>query len=200
MNSLYKDLTTVLSLDLTIRTQRLVLRPFDMSDARRVSYLAGDYEVSKMCGRVPHPYRLEDARDWIATQGLAADAGEEFRFAITLPRDGLIGSCGVTRVHGRAGVWELGYWFGLPYWGSGYASEAALAVMDWARDQLGARGFIAHVFVDNPGSGHVLRKLGFGQVASEELFGLARQRSGLVERYEWPAKPVTANDAGETAH
>jgi RimJ/RimL family protein N-acetyltransferase len=200
MASLHKDLTTVLSLDLSIRTQRLVLRPFEASDARRVSYLAGDYEVSKMCGRVPHPYRLEDARDWIATQGIAADAGEEFRFAITLPRDGLIGSCGVTRVRDRPGVWELGYWFGLPYWGSGYASEAAAAVMDWARNDLGARGFVAHVFADNPGSGRVLGKLGFVREDRVELFALARQRTGPVERYVWPAGAVAANDAGETAH
>ena len=47
----------------TIRTSRLILRPFEEADARRVAYLAGAYEVAKMCGRVPHPYTMASAYD-----------------------------------------------------------------------------------------------------------------------------------------
>ncbi|MBI1360168.1 MAG: GNAT family N-acetyltransferase [Alphaproteobacteria bacterium] len=175
-----------------IETERLILRPFELTDARRVSYLAGDYEVAKMCGRVPHPYPVLIAEAWIATQAAARAKGEDYPFAITLPGDGLIGACGVNRVAGAGRhVWELGYWLGLPYWGEGYASEAARGLMAWAQDTLDARVFTAGHYVDNPASGGVLRKLGFEHTGSAELFGLARARTSPCERYVWPAGTAT---------
>lgn len=187
----------------TIATSRLVLRPFDPADARRVAYLAGDYDVARMCGRVPHPYSLQAAQGWIdATRQQRAD-GREFPFAVTTERDGLIGACGVTRLPDAPGhAWELGYWFGLPYWGSGYATEAAAALMDWARDALGASVFAAGHFTDNPASGQVLRKLGFSPTGPDQLFGLARQRVSPVERYVWPAgaAPARLSDHSHAPH
>ena len=87
--------------DLKIETTRLTLRAFSETDARRLAYLAGDYDVAKMCGRVPHPYPVLVAEGWIAMQSASRNRGEEFPFAVTLPRDGLIGACGVTRVELR---------------------------------------------------------------------------------------------------
>ncbi len=171
---------------MTIETERLTLRAFTPADARRVAYLAGDYSVAKMCGRVPHPYPVLIAEGWIDIQSASRAREEEFPFAVTLPRDGVIGSCGVTRVKDADATWDLGYWFGRPYWGMGYASEAARAVMGWARDQLGARVFTAGHFTDNPASGAVLRKLGFTHTGSTGLFGLARGGVSPAERYVWP--------------
>lgn len=173
-----------------IRTRRLELRPFEHSDARRVAYLAGDYDVAKMCGRVPHPYSFHAAQAWIEKTMAQRDAGTEFPFAVTLERDGLIGSCGLNRLGDH--TWEIGYWFGQPYWGEGYAAEAAEGVMRWARQFLGAEIFTAGHFADNPASGAVLRKLGFAHTGSDTLFGLARQRSSPCERYVWPASARTA--------
>lgn len=182
---------------LTIKTQRLTLRPYQHTDAARVAYLAGDYDVAKMCGRVPHPYPIAAAYSFfdIAENGLKS--GGEYAFAVTAPIDGVIGSCGVSRAGAAEdATWELGYWFGMPYWGLGYASEAARALMDWARDQLGAKAFVAGHFADNPASGSVLRKLGFARTGSQDLFGLARQCSSPAERYVWPegATPVSLSD------
>jgi ribosomal-protein-alanine N-acetyltransferase len=179
---------------LTIRTERLTLRPFNESDARRIAYLAGDYDVARMCGRVPHPYPVAAAYSWIDRHENDRQKGGEFAFAVTAPFDGLIGSIGVNRTGDPAdAAWELGYWLGMPYWGFGYASEAGRALMDWARDQLGAKVFAAGHFVDNPASGNVLRKLGFVHTGSAELFGLARQQVSPCERYVWPegAAPVS---------
>jgi [ribosomal protein S5]-alanine N-acetyltransferase len=170
---------------LTITTRRLTLRPFETTDAPRVAYLAGDYDVSRMCGRVPHPYSVAAAQGWIGGH-LKTASRVNLPFAVTVPIDGLIGSCGIHRAEGEADAWEIGYWFGLLYWGQGYASEAARAVMDWARDQLDAKVFLAGHFEDNPASGRVLRKLGFVRTGSAELFGLARQSTARGERYVWP--------------
>lgn len=183
---------------LTITTPRLSLRPFEEADARRIAYLAGDYDVAKMCSRVPHPYTMAHAYDFIGMMARSREAGREQAFAVTAPIDGLIGSCGASPVAGAEGVYEIGYWFGMPYWGRGYASEAARAVMDWARDQLGATGFVAGHFADNPASGNVLRKLGFAPAGEQDLFGLARQETSRVARYVWPegATPANLHDSG----
>lgn len=171
----------------TITTQRLHLRPFQESDARRIAFLAGDYDVAKMCGRIPHPYSYPAARAWVEKQAEKRATGADIPFAVTTERDGLIGACGINRLEGEYPIWEIGYWFGMPYWGLGYASEAAEALMWWAREALGAEVFTAGHFLDNPASGHVLRKLGFVPTGKGELFGLARQRVSPVERYVWPA-------------
>ncbi len=177
----------------TIETTRLTLRPFREDDARRITYLAGDYDVAKMCGRVPHPYPLAAAHSWIEGMDRARDTGAEFPFAVEARIDGLIGACGVTRVGDASeATWEIGYWLGMPYWGFGYAYEAARAVMGWARDTIGAEMFVAGHFADNPASGKILRKLGFSHAGSAELFGLARQRTSPVERYVWPEGAVAA--------
>jgi [ribosomal protein S5]-alanine N-acetyltransferase len=186
-----------------IETRRLKLRPFEEADARRIAYLAGDYDVAKMCGRVAHPYTMAHAHDFIEILRRGRDNGAEHAFAVTAPIDGLVGCTGVSRV-GEAGsdTYEIGYWYGVPYWGLGYASEAARALMDWAREKLGATRFAAGHFVDNPASGNVLKKLGFVETGEETLFGLARQRSSPATRYVWPdgATPVSLGGRFETPH
>jgi [ribosomal protein S5]-alanine N-acetyltransferase len=188
---------------LTIHTQRLMLRPFNEADATRIAYLAGDYDVAKMCGRVPHPYPVAAAYSFfdIMEKGRASDT--EYAFAVTTPIDGLIGACGVMRA-GEPGdaIWEIGYWYGMPYWGLGYASEAARALMGWARDQKGAKVFVAGHFADNPASGNVLKKLGFAPTGTQDLFGLARQRTSPATRYVWPegASPVSLADHHGAPH
>lgn len=181
-------------MQLKIDTQRLTLRPFEETDARRIAWLAGEYDVAKMCGRVPHPYTMASAFDFLAIMKRGREAGSEFAFAVTAPIDGLIGACGVSRSGDEnSRSWEIGYWFGMPYWGLGYASEAARGVMDWARDQLAAESFVAGHFTDNPASGNVLRKLGFVPSGSQELFGLARQCTSPAQRYVWPEGATPAN-------
>ena len=71
----------------TIETGRLLLRPFEEADARRVAYLAGDYDVAKMCGRVPHPYTRASAYDFIDMTLRGRNSGAEHAFAVTAPID-----------------------------------------------------------------------------------------------------------------
>ena len=182
---------------LTIKTRRLTLRPYQHEDAARMTYLAGDYDVAKMCARVPHPYPIAAAHGFIDMITRRMETGQEYAFAVVAPIDGVIGACGVSPAGAPdAGMWEIGYWYGMPYWGLGYASEAARGLMGWAQEQLGARGFAAGHFADNPASGAVLRKLGFVHTGTQDLFGLARQRTSPAERYVWPegASPVSLTD------
>ena len=55
---------------------------------------------------------------------------------------------------------ELGYWIGVPYWGAGYATEGARAVMQFGFETLSLNRIFASHFSRNPASGRVLQKIG----------------------------------------
>ncbi len=76
-------------------------------------------------------------------------------------RDGgsIIGGCGIAKLDGETP--EIGYWLGVPFWGKGYATEAARAVIDHAFGTLGYDTLLAGARVSNPASRRVLEKCGF---------------------------------------
>jgi RimJ/RimL family protein N-acetyltransferase len=144
----------------TLPTQRLVLRPYSLEDAQDLVRLAGTREVAATTLRIPHPYREQDAMDFIASARSDFDLGLTVRFAITLRESGqFCGGIGlrVNREHRRA---ELGYWLGVPYWGQGYATEAAQAVVRYGFETLGLARIYASHFSENRASGRVLEKIG----------------------------------------
>jgi RimJ/RimL family protein N-acetyltransferase len=140
-----------------IHGERLVLRPFRPDDASDLQHLAGAGQIAATTLGIPHPYPEGAAEEWIARQ--AADPAMH-HFAITLlDAETLIGAIGldVEGTHHRA---ELGYWVGVPYWGKGYATEAARMVVAYAFDTLHLHRVYAFHFTNNPASGAVLRKVG----------------------------------------
>jgi ribosomal-protein-alanine N-acetyltransferase len=144
-----------------MRTARLLLRTPVAADAARISLLAGDYEVASMTGTIPHPYSEQLAAEWIE----GVHAGEEGEVFAILRSGALIGCVGY-RAHGRTHA-ELGYWIGKPYWGMGYATEAARAVIAYAFERDGFDYLTVGHFNDNPASGRVIAKLGFARQGQE---------------------------------
>jgi RimJ/RimL family protein N-acetyltransferase len=160
---------------LRLETERLILRRLRLADADRVSMFTSDPGVAHMTSSVPSPNPPIAAEGWIQILKSRAPLGEEHVFGIEARGQGLIGVIGAHKKQkgqdGRS-LFEIGYWLGRPFWGRGYASEAARAFTAEAR-ALGALE-AAH-FVDNPASGRVLEKAGFaytGQV--DDRFSLAR--------------------------
>lgn len=144
----------------TLRTERLLLRPFRAADAADVRRLAGAREIALGTLNVPHPYPEGEAERWIGTHQGGYERGEMASFAITLSLTGeLLGALGLKaeQAHERA---ELGYWVGVPYWRQGFCTEAARAVLDFGFRDMRLNRIHAHHFVDNPGSGGVLRRIG----------------------------------------
>ena len=125
-----------------------------LEDAGRISLLAGDYDVASMTGTIPHPYSEAMAADWIAS----AIGGEEVVF--TVLRSGMLIGCTGYRAFGEDHA-ELGYWIGKPYWGQGYASEAARALILHAFERDGFDYLNVGHFTDNPASARVIAKFGF---------------------------------------
>lgn len=140
-----------------LRTKRLTLRPFVHSDAPAVQQLAGAYEVALNTLSVPHPYPDGAAEAWIAAQRDAFERDELHNFAIVAERQ-LAGSIGLM-MKGDA-IAEIGYWIGVPFWGRGYASEAAAELVRYGFEACNLHRVFAGHYARNPASGRVLQKIG----------------------------------------
>ncbi len=139
------------------RTERLLLRPSWPEDATAIHDAINDENIVRNLARAPWPYDKQAAMEF-AAQPQDICAPHFLLWKRTAGDPVLVGSCGLGR--NEAGVLELGYWIARPYWGLGYATEAARAVIDIAR-MLGHSQIYAGHFADNPASGRVMRKLGF---------------------------------------
>lgn len=141
-------------------SNRLILRPFELADAKDVQRLAGDRAIADTTLLIPHPYEDGMAEQWISTHSAKFEAGESSIFAIVLRESNqLVGAIGLEIVP-RFERAELGYWIGKPYWGNGYCTEAAREVADYGFSTLKLNRIYAFHFKRNPASGKVFRKLG----------------------------------------
>jgi len=139
-----------------LKTDRLKLRRPDTGDIASIVAIAGDWEVSRRLGRVPHPYGEKDAVFFLGTV-----VPKEWTWAITWLETGeLIGMVGLSPAPGDQTA-ELGYYLSPRFWGIGVATEAGKAVVHHGFVAIGFQSLISHYFSDNPASGRVLRKLGF---------------------------------------
>ena len=141
---------------LALETERLILRPWAESDIPELVPLIGAREIAATTLRIPHPYREEHAREFLRSVGNE----NEQRLSIRLRSDGrLCGGVGLhpNRAHYHA---ELGYWLGVPFWGKGYATEAARAMVRYGFEQIKLHRIFASHFEGNLASTRVLEKLG----------------------------------------
>ena len=161
----------------TLRTARLVLRPFVPADAPAVQRLAGEAEVAATTLNLPHPYPDGVAEAWIESHRPAWESRSRVTFAIVTLEGDLRGavSLQLSLEHARG---ELGYWIGRPFWGQGLATEAATAVLQFAFEQLQLNRVQASHMPRNPASGRVLAKLGM------QHEGLHRERYRRRDRFE----------------
>lgn len=159
-------------------TPRLRLRPLDVGDAGDVQRLAGDFTVADTTLAIPHPYEDGMAERWIATLAEEFAAGRQAVFAVTdRATAALVGAIGLILrpEHSRA---ELGYWIGRPFWGRGYATEAAGAMLRYGFETLDLHRMYACHFARNPASGRVLEKVGMRRE------GIARAHARRWQRFE----------------
>ena len=140
----------------TLRTARLTLRPFGMSDAPAVQELAGAREIALNTLVIPHPYPEGAAQEWIGKHQADFDEDRIVHFAVD---DGqLTGAMGL--VLKGDGIAEIGYWIGVPFWGRGYATEATMEVIRYGFEERGLVRIFAMHYGRNPASGRVLQKAG----------------------------------------
>jgi RimJ/RimL family protein N-acetyltransferase len=146
---------------LALETGRLTLRRIGLHDAAFILGLLN--EPSFLLNIGDKGVRTEaDARRYIEDGPLASYARFGFGLWLAETKDGgaPIGICGLLKRDWLEDV-DLGFALRPPFWGRGYAFEAASAVLAHARGPLGLRRIVAVTALDNAPSVQLLEKLGF---------------------------------------
>lgn len=143
----------------TLYTEHLILRPHTVWDADDLQKLINDKDIASTTTNIPHPYTLEDAIEWLGQREEKFESTGSPQFAITHQDGYFIGGIGlnVNKEHENA---ELGYWIGKIYWGKGYCTEAAYAVIKHGFEIMELNRVYATHFTRNPASGRVMQKIG----------------------------------------
>jgi RimJ/RimL family protein N-acetyltransferase len=176
-----------------IRTGRLTLRRPEARDAEAIAEALANHRVARMLTRVPQPYHLEDAEDWIAA--IDGPGPEAWTFAVTLGgirailapeieaangnvSDRLIGLVSIEwrEAGGRTG-WHLGYWLAEAQWGKGIMTDAVNAVIARFFSVMMGETLFSSVAADNPASLRIQDKLGFAVTGVEDVYSVSRAES-----------------------
>jgi RimJ/RimL family protein N-acetyltransferase len=168
----------------TLQTDRLTIRPYSEKDIPELVRLIGTREVAATTLRIAHPYTERDARAFLE---LAEDPDKLWLTMTLRPDSRQIGGIGLRIDHDQQHA-ELGYWLGVPFWGQGYATEAAREMLRYGFEDLGMHRIYASHFKHNPASGHVLKKIGmryegcqrehirkWEEFVDSELYGILRR-------------------------
>ena len=144
----------------TLKTERLLLRPFELSDIDAVLEYANDPEWAEfLSDAVPQPYTRRDAEEFVAGKLLAPSG--QFSWAISLKGVG-IGDI-TLRVDSKHDRGEIGYSLAKAHWGRGFTAEAARAVIDWGFAERGLHRISSNADIRNRRSWRVMEKLGMSR-------------------------------------
>lgn len=158
-----------------LETERLILRPWEESDAEECYKYAKDPGVGPAAGWPVHT-SVENSRQIIHDVLMAPET-----YAIVLKETGLpVGSIGLHRndLAKKDDEAELGYWIGVPYWGQGLVPEASRELLRHAFEDLNLKRIWCGYYDGNEKSKRVQEKLGFN--------------------YQWTTKDLPVPQLGET--
>ncbi|MGH2341428.1 GNAT family N-acetyltransferase [Segnochrobactraceae bacterium EtOH-i3] len=179
--------------DECLTTRRLVLRRPHPAHADAVTVLADNRRVAINLASLPHPYRRADALAWIEAAREQDPRAASFVICRRNPAgpEDIIGACGFGLLPEKDDI-EVGYWIGEPFWGQGFATEAAQAVIDHAFACHGLAEIWASCRVTNSGSRRVIEKCGFqargmGMCRSRAVGGMVPVERFRLDRGAWTA-------------
>ena len=175
----------------SLKTDRLILRPWATGDAPALFRAASDPEVGPRAGWDPHHSVEESAR--IIREVLAMPETYAIVIKGAAEVDEPVGAVGLkfgaaSDLARDASEAELGYWIARPLWGRGYVPEACRALLAHAFGDLRLKVVWAGHYADNAQSRRVLEKLGLSEAGSREAQGRP-ERILRITREEWEASP-----------
>lgn len=146
----------------TLETERLILRPFALSDCEALAEIHGSDEVARfvMPEGKPQPTPAQAYAYILSTQGhwLIHGIG---KWAVVEKASGLVaGRCGYNDFAYDWPGLELGWTMHPRVWGRGYATEAARAARDWAYRVRGVPSMLHAIEETNTASQAVARRIG----------------------------------------
>jgi RimJ/RimL family protein N-acetyltransferase len=147
----------------TLQTERLLLRPFEVSDGPAFHAYMSNPEVTRYTSFLPlSREQAQEIVDNIVQSRTQAPSGTlPHAFAITLRGGGqLIGNCRLGRDKDNPDQADVAYFFDRHYWGQDYATEAVRALIDYGFEKLALRRIVAHCVPENVASWRVMEKVG----------------------------------------
>ncbi|MFD7701639.1 GNAT family N-acetyltransferase [Streptomyces caelestis] len=147
--------------NISISTERLVLRPLDTDDVPALAEMMNDEQVAAWTD-VPRPFTEEAARTWITEYAPAErSAGNGLDLAVTeFLTQRLVGLIQLTRTNWHVRSTEMSYIVAPWARGEGYASEAALATAQWLFGDQKFERVELRTAADNTASQQVAQKIG----------------------------------------
>ena len=142
-------------------TERMILRPWEESDAAELYRLASDPDIGPRAGWPVHT-SVENSLDTIRNVLSAPET-----YAVVLKETGLpVGSIGLKepqeRIEEEKGIqMEVGYWLGKEFWGRGLMPEAVREVLRRGFEELGCTVIWCGHYDFNDQSRRVIEKSGF---------------------------------------
>jgi len=155
-----------------LKTNRLVLRQINESDANSILNYLSDKEVMKFYGLEPFQ-TIEDALDEISWYQSILNEKTGIRWGITLKEENeVIGSCGFLNMVPQHARTDIGYELDKRYWGKGIASEAMGAIIKYGFEYLHFQRIQALIEPPNIPSQKLAERHGF-------------MKEGLLRNYEF---------------
>ncbi|HEY9372208.1 GNAT family N-acetyltransferase [Streptomyces sp.] len=147
--------------DISISTDRLVLRPYEDADVPAFVEMMNDELVTAWTS-VPHPYTRSDAEDWVRRIAPAERTeGRGIVFAVTeFLTQRLVGTVHLHHTNWRTSSTEVAYVTAPWARGEGYATESVLAVAQWLFRDRGFERLELRTAADNTASQQVAQKIG----------------------------------------
>ena len=153
-----------------IETDRLILRTWRAEDAEAFYQLNQDPHVQEY---LPFPWSRERATQFVADMNERFAQHRYTSWAVEEKASGeFIGFVGFQAVIAPfpcAPAIEIGWRLAYPYWGRGYATEAAKACLEYGSTVLGLREIVSFTTVPNMRSRRVMEKIGMQQVVGGDF-------------------------------
>ena len=164
-----------------INTERLTLVPHGTKYLDTTHEYAADMENTKYMMALPSD-SLEATREFLESCEKEWEKEKPEFYELAILKDGIqIGSIGLY-LNESYDTCELGWILARDYQGFGYATEAAMAAMKYAKEEIGIHHFIAHCDSENSASENVMKKLGMTKVSCH---GGRKNKGSNEERMEY---------------
>lgn len=148
-----------------LQSERLIFRKIEESDFTTIAEIMRDEGVQKVW---EHYFSDDDVREWIEKRRKGyQNNGIDYLLAVDKQTDEAVGQIGLmkTDIEGEA-VWEIGYILMSRYYGNGYATEGARAMIDHAFHTLKVPKIVCDIRPMNKASLAVAGRIGMTETGS----------------------------------
>ncbi len=160
----------------TMTTERLLLRRPHQNDAATIAIEINHFEIARNLARVPFPYELKHAEEFIAWSATLGAKSAMFAIEEQTNPGKIIGVCSYEWSDAKQDA-EFGYWYARHAWGKGIATEAAKAVVGHAFQRANLPKLVSCYHNDNDASCRVLEKSGFIATRQDNHFSVAQNQT-----------------------